>query len=83
MDAFAQLNPYHLYGMSPAAAREDGRGLPHSTATSLDHGGSPFSPDSAVFWLAGLLVATALGIAGASVRLHAGPAQLAGSVGKD
>jgi hypothetical protein len=83
MDAFAQLNPYHLFGQSPTAARADGAGLPRSSTTSLDHAESPFSPDSGAFWLAGLIIATALGIAGASVRIHAGPAQVGASIGSD
>lgn len=83
MDHFAQLNPYNLYGMSPVAARVDGAGLARSTATSLDHGASVFSPDSGAFWLGGLIVLTALGIAGASVKVHAGPARAGASIGTD
>ena len=82
-DPFAQLNPYHLFGQSPAAVRDDGAGLPRSRGTSLDGGTSPLSPDSAAFWLAGLIVLTALGIAGASVKVHAGPARAGASFGKD
>lgn len=82
MDAFAQLNPYNQYGMNPVAVRSDGAGLPQSTSTSLDRGASVFSPDSGAFWLAGLIIATALGIAGASVRVHAGPARAGASLGK-
>jgi hypothetical protein len=82
-DAFAQLNPYHVFGQSPTAARADGAGLPRSTHTSLDHAGSPLSPDSGAFWLGLLIVATALGIAGASVRVHAGPLRAGASAGKD
>ena len=82
-DVFSQLNPYHLYGQSVTATRADGAGLPRSTSTSLDHASSPFSPDSGAFWLAGLIIATALGIAGASVRVHAGPARVGASIGKD
>jgi hypothetical protein len=80
---FDQLNPFHLYGQSPTAARTDGAGLPVSTATSLDRHSTPFSPDSGAFWLGGLIIATALGIAGASVRVHAGPARVGASLGKD
>lgn len=83
MNAFDQLNPYNLFGMSPGAARTDGAGLAQSTATSLDHGPNPFSPDSGAFWLAAVIVLTALGIAGASVKLHAGPARAGASIGKD
>lgn len=83
MDAFSQLNPYNLFGMSPGAARTDGGGLPRTTATSLDHGANPLSPDSGAFWLAALIVLTSLGIAGASVKLHAGPARAGASIGKD
>lgn len=83
MDAFAQLNPYNMFGMSPVARRDDGAGLSHSTHTSLDHGASPFSPDSGAFWLGAVIVATALGIAGASVKVHAGPARAGASLGKD
>jgi len=80
--AFDQLNPYHLLGQSPVARRDDGAGLPRSTSTSVDHT-TPFSPDSGAFWLGLLILATAAGIAGASVRVHAGPARVSGSIGKD
>lgn len=82
-DAFAQLNPYHMFGQSPLAARTDGAGLPVSTATSLDKAPNPFSPDSGAFWLGLVLIGTACGIAGASVRVHAGPARVGASLGKD
>jgi hypothetical protein len=82
-DPFAQLNPYHLFGQTPGQVRTDGAGLPSSRGSSIDGGLSPFSPDSAAFWLAGLIVATALGIAGASVKLHAGPARAGATIGKD
>lgn len=80
---FDLLNPYHLAGMSPAAVRADGAGLPSSSATSLDKADTPFHPDSAVFWLAAVIVLTAAGIAGASVRVHAGPARAGASIGKE
>jgi hypothetical protein len=82
MDAFSQLNPYNMFGQSPTAARADGAGLPRTTRTSLDHSASPLSPDSGAFWLGALIIATFLGIAGASVRVHAGPARVAGGLGK-
>lgn len=82
-DPFAQLNPYHMFGQSPTAVRTDGAGLPRSTATSLDHAPNPLSPDSGAFWLALVLIGTALGIAGASVRVHAGPARVGATIGKD
>jgi len=81
-DAFAQLNPYHQAGMSPVAARTDGAGLPVSTGSLIDKAAHPFSPDSGAFWLGALIIATAAGIAGASVRVHAGPARAGASVGK-
>jgi hypothetical protein len=83
MDAFSHLNAYNLFGQLPTAARTDGAGLPRSTATSLDKAPSILSPDSGAFWLAGVIIATALGIAGASVRVHAGPAKAGASIGKD
>jgi len=82
-DAFSGLNPYHMFGMATTAVRTDGAGLPRSTATSLDGAPRPWSPDSGAFWLAAVLIATAAGIAGASVRVHAGPARVGASVGKD
>jgi hypothetical protein len=82
-DAFDLLNPFHMYGMSPVAARSDGAGLPRSTAMSNDNVAKPYHPDSGVFWLGALLVATFAGITGASVRLHAGPARAGAKIGKD
>lgn len=81
--AFDQLNPYHLFGQLPTAVRTDGAGLPRSTASSIDHHETPFSPDSGAFWLGALILLTAAGIAGASVRVHAGPARAGASIGKD
>ena len=81
-DPFAGLNPYHLLGQNPAAVRTDGAGLPRSTGSSIDKAATPWHPDSGVFWLGALIVATFAGITGASLRLHAGPAKVAGNIGK-
>lgn len=83
MAVFDQLNPFHLYGVNPAAVRSDGAGLPHTSATSVDGAPNPFHPDSGAFWLALVILGTAAGIAGASVRVHAGPARAGASLGKD
>lgn len=80
---FDLLNPYHQLGMPPTATRADGAGLPKSTTTSIDHGASMMSPDSGAFWLAAVIIITAAGIAGASVKLHAGPVHVAAGIGKD
>jgi hypothetical protein len=85
VQAFEHLNPYSVFGLAPAASAGTspaGAGLPGSSGSSTDRAAVPWHPDSGVFWLAVLGVATALGIAGASVRVKAGPARAGASVGK-
>jgi hypothetical protein len=79
---FSALNPTAQFGMPVGAVRSDLRGLPTSSASTADHVETPWHPDSGAFWLVGLILATAAGIAGASVRLHAGPARAGASIGK-
>lgn len=69
-----------LFGMSPGGARlsgYEGSTLPATSFTHLDAGAVPWSPDSPVFWLGVLGIATLFGFIGASVdfrvgRSHAG-----------
>jgi hypothetical protein len=82
MPPFDQVNPYSIFGMT-TVTRNDGAGLPSGVGSSYDHASQVFHPDSGAFWLAGVIVLTALGIAGASVKLHAGPARVGASLGKD
>lgn len=82
---FAALNPRDQWGLTSTAVAGTsaaGAGLPTSSGTSGDGGDKPWSPDSPIFWIAALALASFAGIVGASVNLHAGPARAGASVGK-
>lgn len=82
---FGHLNPFSQFGLAPVApagTSPAGAALPGSSATSGDNGAVPWHPDSGVFWLGLIAVATAVGIAGASVRVKAGPVRAGASAGK-
>ncbi|MFD9053282.1 hypothetical protein [Streptomyces zaomyceticus] len=85
-DFFASLNPLTQLGLNtattsgPSAA---GAGLPvTSQSQSFDHGEKPWHPDSPIFWVAMIGIASFVGIVGASVNVHAGPAKAGASIGK-
>lgn len=83
---FAALNPLDQWGLNVSAVTAGpsaaGAGLPASSGASNDGGDKPWSPDSPVFWIAALALASIAGIVGASVNLHAGPARVGAGIGK-
>lgn len=66
------LTPAQLLGLNPGAPHGGaGSQLPDSSHMVGDNGAVWWSPDSPIFWLAAVGIATALGITGASVRVRA------------
>lgn len=67
-----RLTPSLLLGLNPGApSRAQGAALPPNTAAGGDHVAVPWSPDSPLFWLGGVVLLTVLGVTGASVRVRA------------
>ncbi|MFB7518399.1 hypothetical protein ACWGLK_31680 [Streptomyces albidoflavus] len=85
-DFFASLNPLAAFGLNTATTQGPsaaGAGLPvTSSSSSFDHGEKPWHPDSPIFWVAMIAIASAVGIVGASVSVSAGPASAGAKLGK-
>lgn len=84
---YSTLHPLQQFGLAPGGAGPGGSSaagvaLPASSTTSADGGDKPWHPDSPLFWLAILTVASVTGIVGASVNLKAGPAKAGAKIGK-
>jgi hypothetical protein len=84
---YSTLHPLQQYNLLPGGAGPGGSSaagvaLPASSTTSADGGDKPYHPDSPLFWLALLVVASVTGIVGASVNVKAGPAKASGKIGK-
>jgi len=89
-NALAGLTPYAQVGILPGASsarpgyteHPSGAALPATTpGAGSTNVGKPWSPDSPIFWV-GVLVAAAIGLVGASFKVHAGPAHAGASIGK-
>lgn len=68
-----QMTPQSLLGLSPGTGSRSAQGaaLPPTTAGAGDLMAVPWHPDSPVFWLAVVVAASVLGVAGASVKVRA------------
>jgi hypothetical protein len=82
------MTPAALLGLSRGGNASTGAGpvagasLPGSSHMSGDKAAVPWSPDSPEFWLVVIAGTTLLGISGLSLKLRAGPARAAASLGK-
>ncbi|MFE7413141.1 hypothetical protein [Streptomyces laurentii] len=84
-DFFSSLNPLAAFNLNTATSSGPsaaGAGLPATSTSSNDGGDKPWHPDSPIFWVAMIGIASFVGIVGASVNLHAGPARAGASIGK-
>lgn len=86
MGGYDVIDPYHMLGARPASMvgpqPEGAAGLTAGTSSLMDrHGDKPWHPDSGLFWF-GMLLATTMGLIGASTAVRVGPFKGALSAGK-
>jgi hypothetical protein len=83
--AWDTLNPYDQLGLSrmvPQSAMSSGSpSIATASGPSRHDNPSPFSPDSPLFWIGALLLATA-GLIGVSTSARVGPLRTSASLGK-
>lgn len=89
IEGWDKFDPHHLYGVKPASmvGKPSSGGMPSgfdgSIGPSMAEAGTvkPWHPDSPLFWF-GMLLATTLGLIGASTAIRVGPFKAGFTAGK-